>query len=90
MSLIQHVSAVEGIDREGDEGLDVASLILTKTLSHKLSYDLLPAHVEHIPDKLDTLGAYEVSTFKRVGMLISFCSKNQADISPQSKFSLAA
>lgn len=68
MSLIQHVSAVEGIDREGDEGLDVASLILTKTLSHKLSYDLLPKHVELVPDKLDSLGAYEVSTVKRFSM----------------------
>lgn len=71
MSLIQHVSAVEGIDREGDEGLDVASLILTRTLSHKLSYDLLPKHIEHVPDKLDSLGAYEVSTVKRFSMLHS-------------------
>lgn len=67
MSLVQHVSAVEGIDRERDEGLDVASLILTKTLSHKLSYDLLPAHVEHVPEKIDSVGAYNFSTFRRFG-----------------------
>lgn len=71
MSLVQHVSAVEGIDRERDEDIDVASLILTKTLSHKLSYDILPIHPQHvpipIPEKLDGVGAYEVSTVKRFG-----------------------
>lgn len=67
MSLIQHVSAVEGIDRERDEGFDAASLILTKTLSHKLSYDLLPAHIEHVPEKIDSVGAYEFSTLRRLG-----------------------
>lgn len=65
MSLIQHVSSVEGIDRERDEDLDVASLILTKTLSHKLSYDLLPARVELVPEKIESVAAYEFSTIRR-------------------------
>lgn len=73
MSLVQHVSAVEGIDRERDVELDVASLLLSKTLSHKLSYDLLPKHVEHIPEKLDSAAAYEVSTVKRLGKSRSPC-----------------
>lgn len=67
MSLVQHVSAAEGIDRERDEDLDIASLVLTKSLSHRISYDLLPAHTEHVPDKLDGVGAYEVPTLKRLG-----------------------
>lgn len=69
MSLIQHVSAAEGVDREIDEDIDVASLILTKTLSHRISYDLLPLHSQHvpIPDKLNGVAAYEVSTAKRLG-----------------------
>lgn len=65
MSLAQHVSSVEGVDRERDEDIDVASLILTKTLSHKLSYDVLPNHTHHVPERLDAVGAYEVSNTKR-------------------------
>ena len=73
MSLVQHVSAVEGVDRERDEDLDVASLILTKTLSHKISYDVLPKHVEHVPEQLDGIGAYEVPTMKRAAQVFVGC-----------------
>lgn len=66
MSLVHPVSSVEGVDRERDEDIDVASLILTKTLSHKISYDILPVHGSLVPEKLDGVGAYEVSNFRRI------------------------
>ena len=67
MSLAEHVSSVEGVDRERDEDLDVASLVLTKTLSHKLSYYVLPTTTQHrfFPEKLGSAGAYKVSSTKR-------------------------
>lgn len=73
MSLVQHVTSVEGIDREREEDLDVSSLMLTRTLSRKLSYDILPNHVEHIPEKLDSIGAYQVSKFKRIAQVVIGC-----------------
>jgi len=73
MSLAQHVSSVEGVDRERDEDIDVASLILTKTLSHKISYDVLPIHTQHVPEKLDAVGAYEVSNTKRFVQVFVGC-----------------
>ena len=73
MSLVQHVSSVEGFDRELDEDLDIASLILTKTLSHKISYDVLPVHAQHVPEKLDGVGAYEVSNTQRIIQVFVGC-----------------
>ncbi|KAK5105069.1 hypothetical protein LTS08_001343 [Lithohypha guttulata] len=75
MSLVQHLTSVEGVDRERDEDLDVASLILTKSLSHKISYDLLPRHtaLEHVPEVLDSAPAYEVSTTRRLAQVFVGC-----------------
>lgn len=73
MSLVQHVTSVEGHDRERDEDLDVSSLMLSRTLSHKLSYDILPKHVEHIPERLEGVGAYEVSKVKRISQVVVGC-----------------
>ncbi|KAK5942322.1 hypothetical protein PMZ80_004885 [Knufia obscura] len=73
MSLAQHVSSVEGVDRERDEDLDVSSLVLTKTLSHKISYDVLPNHAHHVPEKLDGVGAYEVSNVQRFFQVFIGC-----------------
>ncbi|KAK5077443.1 hypothetical protein LTR70_004957 [Exophiala xenobiotica] len=73
MSLAQHVSSIEGVDRERDEDIDVASLVLTKTLSHKLSYDVLPNHTHHVPEKLDAVGAYEVPNTKRLIQVFVGC-----------------
>jgi len=73
MSLAQHVSSFEGVDRERDEDLDFASLILTKTLSHKISYDVLPSHAQHVPEKLDGVGAYEVSNIRRSVQVLVGC-----------------
>jgi len=69
MSLAHHVSQTEGIDKIADDDVDVASLILTKQLSHRLSYDILPNHPTQlpIPEKLDGVGAYEISTSRRIG-----------------------
>lgn len=73
MSLVQHVSSVEGLDRERDEDIDVSSLILTKTLSHKISYDVLPSHGPHVPEKLDSVAAYQVSTLRRFIQVVIAC-----------------
>ncbi|KAK4910632.1 hypothetical protein LTR66_017417, partial [Elasticomyces elasticus] len=75
MSLIQHVSATEGLDRERDDDTftDVQSLLQTKTLSHRISYDVLPKHGQHIPEPQDNIGANEVSTFKRVIQVLVGC-----------------
>ena len=73
MSLAQHVSSVEGVDRERDEDLDISSLILTKTLSHKISYDVLPHHAELVPEKLEGIGAYEVSNTRRLLQVFVGC-----------------
>ena len=75
MSLAQHVTSVEGIDRTVDEDLDVSSLILTKTLSHKLSYDILPRFVDLpiVPEKLDSVGAYEISQGRRISQIVVGC-----------------
>jgi hypothetical protein len=73
MSLVQHVSAVEGPDRVDLASLydppDNASLQLGRRLSLTLSYDPIPradaAHVE----KAEPVGAYKISTAKRIGEL---------------------
>jgi hypothetical protein len=66
MSLVQHVTAVEGIDREPDEP-DTASLALGRRLSLTLSYDPIPSTAQPF-EKLEPIGAYEVSQKKRIGM----------------------
>ena len=74
MSLAQHVSAVEGPDRVDLADLydppDNASLQfgsqLGRRLSLTLSYDPLPKG-ESIAEKPDAVGAYKVSTPKRIG-----------------------
>lgn len=75
MSLVQHVSAVEGVDREPITD-DVASLQLSRVPStqrrHSISYDPSPApgleHLWHQQKKLEPVGAYDVSERKRLGM----------------------
>lgn len=72
MSLVQHVSAVEGTDRDPDVFDDIASLALSRTTSRQrrtsISYDPVPAHpFEQDESKLEPVGAYEVSLRKRLG-----------------------
>jgi hypothetical protein len=72
MSLVQHVSAVEGPDRDCDVFDDIASLQLSRTTSRQrrtsISYDPVPVHaLEQENKKLEPVGAYEVSIKKRLG-----------------------
>lgn len=75
MSLVHPLSSVEGVDRERDEDIDVASLTPTKTLSHKISYDIFPQHTEHqvVPDRIDSAPAYEVSAVRRFAQVVVGC-----------------
>jgi hypothetical protein len=65
MSLVQHVTAAEGVDREPEE-LDTASLLLGRRLSRTLSYDPIPIAARP-SEKLPPVSAYEVSQKKRLG-----------------------
>jgi hypothetical protein len=69
MSLVQHVSAVEGPDRVDLASLydppDNASIQFGRRLSLTLSYDPLPKG--EVIDAPDGLGAYKVSTLRRAG-----------------------
>lgn len=71
MSLIQHVSAVEGIDQEPavDDNLSLR-LSRQPSISLSISYDPLPGGAQ-ATDKLEPIAAYEVSAGKRIGQLIS-------------------
>jgi hypothetical protein len=65
MSLVQHVTAVEGVDREPEEP-DIASLQLGRRLSRTLSYDPIPIAAQP-SEKLPPVSAYEVSRKRRLG-----------------------
>lgn len=66
MSLVQHVTAVEGVDREPEEP-DTASLALGRRLSLTLSYDPIPTTAQSF-EKLEPVGAYEVPRKERIGV----------------------
>lgn len=65
MSLVQHVSALEGIDREPEP--DVAEDGLS--IKRKISYDVLqpPSLPLPVADQVPRTPAYKHSTFKRLG-----------------------
>ena len=65
MSLVQHVTAVEGADREPKEP-DTASLPLGRRLSRTLSYDPIPTAAQP-SERLPPASAYEVSQKERLG-----------------------
>jgi len=68
MSLVQHVSALEGVDREPDPVLDDDFV----PIARKISYDVLYPQNASTPEQAPTATpAYEHSTVKRAGM---FCS----------------
>lgn len=62
MSLIQHVSSIEGVDRELPPDVDDAP---GKTVRRVLSYDAFPRPSED--DLQPSVAAYKVSTLKRAG-----------------------
>ncbi|KAL4918704.1 major facilitator superfamily domain-containing protein [Aspergillus aurantiobrunneus] len=72
MSLVQHVSALEGVDRvveaHEEEPLDEAQAEL-EPIRRKISYDLFPQPVSAIED-ISTTAPYKVSTAKRLGQVI--------------------
>lgn len=61
MSLVQHVSANEGVDYEPDN----ESLYLGRRLSLTLSYDPIPPSALPTVETLEPVAAYEVSALKR-------------------------
>lgn len=65
MSLIQHVSSVEGVDLEPLE--DFGHVLERQQSHHTLSYDPIPSGPEGPLEKLEALAAYEVSQPKRIG-----------------------
>lgn len=78
MSLIQHVSAVEGVDHEpepGDAGFDTASLRLSRppSIAWSISYDPLPGGAPPA-EKHEPIAAYEVSQGRRIGTLAPDCA----------------
>lgn len=69
MSLAQHVTSVEGVDREPEEP-DTASLVLGRRLSLTLTYDPIPTTAQPF-EKLEPIGAYEVSQKRRIGLCLN-------------------
>jgi hypothetical protein len=71
MSLIQHVSAVEGIDRDVDFDPETASFHQlgrrTSRASLTLSYDPTPFIDVKAEERLAPIGAYEVPRNQRIG-----------------------
>lgn len=72
MSLVQHVSTVEGVDRNIDFDLETASFHQlgrrNSRASLALSYDPTPFVSEVKPEeRLPPIAAYEVSRNKRIG-----------------------
>jgi hypothetical protein len=72
MSLVQHVSAVEGIDRDVDFDVETASFHqlgrVGSRASLTLSYDPTPFYEAKPEERLAPIGAYEVSRNKRIGI----------------------
>jgi hypothetical protein len=70
MSLVQHVSTVEGVDRNIDFDLESFPQLGRRNsrASLALSYDPIPFISEANPEeKLPPIAAYEVSPKKRIG-----------------------
>ncbi|KIV93042.1 hypothetical protein PV10_04287 [Exophiala mesophila] len=68
MSLIQHVSSVEGVDQEPLE--EFGHTLERQQSHHTLSYDPIPSGPEGFQDKLEAQAAYEVSQPKRIAQII--------------------
>jgi hypothetical protein len=75
MSLVQHVSAVEGVDRDVDFDIDTVSFHQlgrrNSRASLALSYDPTPFNDMKDEERLPPIGAYEVPRNKRIGMICS-------------------
>lgn len=69
MSLLHHVSSIEGIDRERAAPAEEPA----KAVRRELNYDLFPLPEEEAKDQSVDV-AYEVSTTKRIGKLIAWAT----------------
>ncbi|KAL4804017.1 major facilitator superfamily domain-containing protein [Aspergillus unguis] len=74
MSLVQHVSAIEGVDRAAeapeDDLLSVNGTIGYGSIKRKISYDLFPQPVPVI-EEITTTAPYKVSTAKRLAQVLA-------------------
>jgi hypothetical protein len=76
MSLVQHVSAIDGVDREIEPDLRDNETITTYhdeslvPIRRKISYDVLHERQQPVTDDKSGTPAYEVSTAIRLGMQI--------------------
>jgi hypothetical protein len=73
MSLAQHVSSIEGVDRHPTEWLSPDDPEPSKAVRRILSYDAFPPSQNE--DHLDHVAAYKVSATKRAGWSNSIISK---------------
>ncbi|KAI9044296.1 putative MFS transporter [Aspergillus affinis] len=75
MSLVQHVSAIDGVDREPEPDDDTTDTTVTANLDglasirRKISYDVFPPPAPEIDDKHAT-AAYKVSDIRRLAQVI--------------------
>lgn len=67
MSLAQHVSSVEGTDREAEYQPSLA--LGRRTSRTSLSYDPIPVS-DDVADRTEAIGAYEVSRARRIGWFL--------------------
>ena len=73
MSLAQHVSAIEGVDRvepADEEPADSTYDGFGGSIRRRISYDFFPQPVEVIEDT-STTAPYKVSTAKRLGRYLT-------------------
>lgn len=77
MSLVQHVSSIEGADRHGIEDNEPADFQPSKALRQVLSYDVLPPDIEiHV----ENVAAYKVSATKRAGRIVGLKCMHPSDM----------
>lgn len=76
MSLVQHVSVLEGIDREPE--LDIGEDF--PSIRRKISYDVLQPPAQPVPavESAPGVPAYKHSAPRRLGM---FCARIRRDVS---------
>ncbi|KAJ5151431.1 uncharacterized protein N7482_010683 [Penicillium canariense] len=67
MSLVQHVSSLEGVDHDPDAGIDEDFT----PIARKISYDVLqaPSHTVPVDEQLPATAAYEVPVVKRLAQV---------------------
>ncbi|KAF9883928.1 hypothetical protein FE257_002671 [Aspergillus nanangensis] len=79
MSLVHHVTPLEGIDREPEPFDDTDTTAITAQLEdfnpirRKISYDVIPSQIPVIDDKAGT-PAYKISTATRIRIVFGFAA----------------